>query len=127
MANLIDPAVAKLHLQKQLREVAKDLLHRVYGPGGIPWGTRFTEIEEVAVQLGHAVSLGMIEEGLTLQAAAGPAEPETCGCGEPVEPMGDTRPRLLSTRAGQAQWDEPKRYCRRCRAAFFPSGPRAGD
>jgi hypothetical protein len=126
MARLIDPAVAKQHLEKPLREMAKDLLERVYGPGGVPWGVRFAEIEEVAVQLGHAISLGMIEEGMTLQAAAVPPEAEICGCGEPVEPI-DARPRSISTRVGEAQWDEPKRYCRRCRAAFFPSGPGARD
>jgi hypothetical protein len=27
----------------------------------------------------------------------------------------------VETRGGEAQWQEPKHYCRRCRQAFFPS------
>jgi hypothetical protein len=95
MARLIDPAVAQQHLEKPLREVAKDRLERVYGPDGVPWAVRFTELEQIAVQLGHAISVGLIEEGRTLPAAAVPAEAEVCGCGEPVEPNDDARPRSI--------------------------------
>jgi hypothetical protein len=54
MARPTDPAVVKAELQNLLQGVAKHFLERVYGPGGMPWGTKFSELEDLAVELGHA-------------------------------------------------------------------------
>jgi hypothetical protein len=128
MAHVKDPAVVKDDLQNLLDGFAKDLNRRIYGDGGIPWGTKFADIEELAVQIGQEISRGMIEQGVGRQADDVPPEAETCsGCGVPVEPTDAKEPRGVQTRVGTAQWNEPKRYCPKCRAAFFPSVPSARD
>ena len=56
MARPTDPAVVKAELQNLLQGVAKHFLERAYGPDGMSWGTQFSELEELAVELGQAVS-----------------------------------------------------------------------
>jgi len=128
MARHPDPAVVTLELQNLLQGVAKHFLERVYGPDGMPWGTKFSEVEELAVVLGQTVSQHMIDQALARQAKAVPRAAETwSGCGGPVTPTGATEPRAVTTQVGTAQWNEPKRSCPRCRVAFFPSVPESGD
>ena len=101
---------------------AKYFIEKLYGTGGMPWGTKFADLEELAFQLGQAISRSMMDQALTRQGQTVPSEAETCsGCGEPLEPSDDIQPRAVLTRMGTAHWPEPKRYCPRCRAAFFPS------
>ena len=67
------------------RGLAKELNRRIYGEGGIPWGTKFADIEELAVQIGQEISRGMIEQGVGRQADDVPSEAESCsGCGVSV-------------------------------------------
>ena len=128
MARVKAPSVVKDELQNLLGGLAKELNRRIYGEGGIPWGTKFADIEELAVQIGQEISRGMIEQGVGRQAADVPPEAESCsGCGVSVKPTNASEPRGVQTRVGTAQWNEPKRYCPKCRAAFFPSVPSAGD
>jgi hypothetical protein len=128
MARHVDPKVVKAELDNLLQGVAKQLIHRVYGPEGMPWGTKFADLEELAVQLGQAVSENMIDQALTRQAAAVPVEANSCSaCGTPLDPAKGAEPRAVTTRVGTARWEEPKRYCPKCRAAFFPSVPSVGD
>lgn len=128
MARSVDPAVAKAELENLLQGVAKQLIHRVYGPDGMPWGTKFADLEELAVQLGQAISENMIDQALVRQAAAVPVEANSCSaCGTPLEPTGGAEPRAVATQVGTARWEEPKRYCPKCRAAFFPSVPGVGN
>jgi hypothetical protein len=128
MARHTDPAVVKAELQNLLQGVAKHFLERVYGPDGMPWGTKFSELEELAVVLGQAVSQNMIDQALARQAQAVPPEAETCsGCEGPVTSTSVTEPRAVTTQVGTAQWNEPKRFCPTCRVAFFPSVPQSGD
>ena len=68
MARVKDPEVVKDELQNLLGGLAKELNRRIYGEGGIPWGTKFAEIEELAVQIGEEISRGMIEQGVVRQA-----------------------------------------------------------
>jgi hypothetical protein len=72
----------------------------------------------------------MLDEALARQAAAHPQQPDAerrCpGCQQPL-PWDDTNPRLVQTRAGEAEWPEPKALCSRCRRAFFPPVPQPGD
>ena len=110
-----------------IQGVAKYFLEKVYGPEGMPWGTRFADLEELSVQIGQAMSRSMVDQALARQAQSVPSEAETCsGCGGRVEPRDDTEPRAVLTRVGTAHWNEPKRYCPKCRAAFFPSNPSTG-
>ena len=127
MAHSFDPAATVLDQENLVAGVAKHFLHKIYGAEGMPWGTKFSELEELAVQIGQAVSRSMMDQALTRQAHAVPPEAETCsGCGGRVEPTDDIEPRAVLTRVGPAHWPEPKRYCPRCRAAFFPSDEGVG-
>jgi hypothetical protein len=128
MARPVDPAVAKAELENLLQGVAKQLIHRVYGPEGMPWGTKFADLEELAVQLGQAVSQSMVDQALARQADAVPVGADFCGgCGRVVDRVADVEPRAVATQVGTARWDEPKRHCPKCRAAFFPSVAGVGD
>jgi hypothetical protein len=110
--------------------VAKSLVDRLYGPDGPPWGTKLTELEDVVLAVRQVLSEQMLDEALQRQAHTAeqrPAPFRPCPkCGQAVEPD-DPDPRLLHTRAGQAEWLEPTTYCRRCRRSFFPSGQESGD
>ena len=108
--------------------VAKNLADRLWGSKGPAWGTKLTELEDLVVAIREVLSERMLELGLERQAAT-PADQrppafQCCsGCGQaiPADPEEPTEPRLVQTRGGEAQWQEPKHYCRKCRQAFFPS------
>jgi hypothetical protein len=115
-------------LRHLIEGVAKNFADRVYGPQGPEWGTQFVEIEELAVQIGQAVTRQMCDQALQRQATRPvPAEEQVCpNCGQPVT-SADPEPRVVRTRAGEVQWQEPQQHCRRCRRSFFPSEQAAGD
>ena len=128
MAHTTDPAAVVVDQEALIQGVAKHFLHKVFGPEGMPWGTQFSDLEELAVQIGQAVSRSMMDQALAGQAQAEPPAGQACGvCGTPV-PAGPTgEPRAVTTTVGTVHWIEPKRYCPTCRAAFFPSVPESGD
>jgi hypothetical protein len=113
--------------------VAKNLADRIWGPKGPPWGTKLTQLEDLVVEIRDVLSEKMLELGLERQALT-PAEERPsafqhcsgCGLPLPAHPEEPTEPRLVQTRGGEAQWQEPKHYCRKCRQAFFPSVPESG-
>jgi hypothetical protein len=109
--------------------VAKNLIDKLYGPDGPPWGTKLTQIEDLFLAIRELLSEKMLADALARQAAAQaprPAAYGTCpGCQQPL-PCPATNPRLLETRAGAAAWAEPEGYCDRCRRSFFPSVPEPG-
>jgi hypothetical protein len=115
-------------LRHLIEGAAKNLVERVYGPRGPEWGTRFAEIEEVAIQVGQALSREMCDRALQQQAAEPvPVVDQVCPtCGKASQAQ-DPVPRVVKTRAGDARWEEPQTYCRSCRRAFFPSVETAGD
>ena len=108
--------------------VAKNLADRIWGPKGPKWGTTLTQLEDLVVDIREVLSEKMLELGLERQALT-PAEEcpkafrHCSGCGQatPVDSEEPTEPRLVQTRGGEAEWQEPKHYCRKCRQAFFPS------
>ncbi len=117
-------------LRAYVEGVAKNLVDKLYGPKGPAWGTKLTEIEDVLLEVRTLLTEKMLDLTLAHQAAAlaeQPAPSCTCpGCGAPL-PCPGTNPRILQTRAGEAEWAEPEGYCDRCRRAFFPSVPEPGD
>jgi hypothetical protein len=128
MARKSDVASGISAEQTLIDGTAKYFIEKLYGPDGMPWGTRFADLEELSFQLGQAISRSMMDQALTRQSQTVPPEAEICsGCGGHVAPTADTEPRAVLTRMGTAHWPEPKRYCPRCRAAFFPSDPGVGD
>lgn len=107
--------------------VAKNLADKLYGPEGPPRGTTFADLEELVVQLGQALSREMLTTILHRQATTQSAAADACPtCGRPATPE-DPVPRTVTTRVGEAAWDEPHRHCDRCRRSFFPSEPQPGD
>jgi len=111
-----------------LEGVAKNLADRIWGPRGPAWGTKLTQREDLVVEIREVLSEKMLELGLERQAST-PAEErppgfqQCSGCGQPT-PADAAAPlmsRIVQTRGGEAEWQEPKHYCRQCRPAFFPS------
>jgi hypothetical protein len=104
--------------------VAKNLIDKLYGPDGPPWGTQLTDIEDLFLAIREALTERMLADALARQAAAqarGPLPYRTCpGCQQPLV-CPDTQERIVETRAGDAAWAEPEGYCDRCRRSFFPS------
>ncbi len=104
--------------------VAKNLIDKLYGPDGPPWGTKLTAIEDQFLAIREALTQRMLADALARQAAAqarGPLPYRTCpGCQQPLA-CPDTQERVVETRAGDAAWAEPEGYCDRCRRSFFPS------
>ena len=104
--------------------VAKNLVEKLYGPKGPAWGTKLTEIEDVLLEIREVLTQTMLDRALAQQAAAveeHPACARICpGC-QAALPCPDTNPRIVQTRAGEAEWAEPEGFCDRCRRAFFPS------
>ncbi len=115
-------------LRIALEGTAKNFLHKVYGPEGMPWGTRFEELEDLAVAVGDEVARQMVNQALAQQAGTpAAANFHNCSqCGRPVLPE-KTNPRIVQTRVGDVEWSEPEGYCGRCRKAFFPSVQESGD
>jgi hypothetical protein len=113
-----------------LQGMAKNLLDRIYGPDGPPWGTQFLDLEDLIVELGKAFQKSLLDQALSRQAGtfhkAAPQHNACPGCGRPTAEK-DPEPRILQSRAGQAEWLEPHRYCDPCRKAFFPSVQEPGD
>jgi hypothetical protein len=109
--------------------VAKNLIDRLYGPDGPPWGTKLTELEDMVLAVRQVLSEKMLDEALQRQANTAASRPEAfrcCSkCGQEVA-MDDPDPRIMQTRGGEAEWLEPATYCNRCRRSFFPSGQESG-
>jgi hypothetical protein len=118
-------------VQPYIEGVAKSLVDRIYGPKGLPWGTRLTELEDVCLAVRELLTEEMLAQALRRQAELSEERPEPyrccSGCAGPVEPRSDAEPRNVQTRAGDAEWDEPNCYCRKCRQSFFPSEQEPGD
>ena len=120
MATSADPTSQAAALQPTLQAAAKNLLFRLYGEAGPPWGTPFADLEELALHLGHTLAAELLRQGLARQAATPPPPAGACPtCGGPTA-AADPEPRTVTTRAGEVGWQEPRRYCGRCRKAFSP-------
>src|SRR4051812_45550110 len=103
-------------LRPALQAAAKNVLRHAYGPDGMPWGTRFTDLEDMTVQVGRLLQtevLGAARRGRA--ATPPPADLRGCPtCGGPLDEQ-DPEARDLDTRAGPVAWDEPAASCPRCR------------
>ena len=116
-------------VEPYLEGVAKNLVDRIYGPDGLPWGTKLEELVDTVDAVRQMLSEKMLARALERQAQSEqrPAPFVKCsGCGGPVADKPDAEPRNVETRVGGAEWDEPHGYCRKCRQAFFPSEQEPG-
>jgi hypothetical protein len=104
--------------------VATNLIDKLHGPDGPPWGPTLTQIEDLILAVREVLSERMAADALARQAEAqskSTAVYRTCpGCQAPLT-CAEANERAPDTRAGEAEWAEPEGYCRRCRRSFFPS------
>ena len=113
-----------------IQGVAKNLIDRLYGPAGFPWGTQLTELEDTVAAVRQALTEAMLRHALSRQAAQEqrPPEYDRCpDCGQPTPTADPAQPRRLQTKVGTATWTEPKTRCQKCRRDFFPSESQFGD
>jgi hypothetical protein len=110
------------HVRPVLQATAKNLLHHLYGPQGLPWGTSFSDLEELVVQLSQVLGSELLDQALQRQAEQALPQPlQHCpSCGRPTQPR-DPEPRTVQARIGTADWQEPSSHCDHCRKSFFPS------
>jgi hypothetical protein len=111
--------------------VAKKLADDLWGPQGPPWGTRLTEMEDIALEARDILTQKFLQVGLERQSQSlqehAPAEATACpSCRQPFAEAAVPSPRNLQTRGGPVDWQEPHERCPRCRRAFFPSEPKSG-
>jgi hypothetical protein len=107
-----------------IKGVAKNLVDRLYGPQGPPWGTKFREIEATVAAIREILTEAMFQQALSRQAAVTHRPPEytLCpDCGRSTRAGDPPEARRIETGQGDAIWDEPKTRCEQCRRDFFPS------
>jgi hypothetical protein len=113
----------KLH--DRIKAIARELRQEVYGASGTPiWGTKFTEIEDVGVEIGDLLAREVI--GQSLEDQAGSMDVPTTTTGSEGK-AGEVEVRMVQTRRGEISWPEPKGYDKPSRKAFFPSVTSSGD
>lgn len=118
------------HCRHLLQGLAKNLVDRLYGPDGPPWGTPFSALEDAALLLAQSLRKAFLDLALSRQADAfllsPPAPLCLCpACGRDTLPK-DPQPRFLFARAATLEWHEPRRHCGKCRKAFFPQSMSLG-
>ena len=106
-------------LHDRIKAVAEELRREVYGPSGTPtWGTRFTEIEDLGVEIGDLLAREVIGQSLGEQAISAEVLPTVA---DENGTAGEIEVRIIQTRRGEVFWKEPKGYDKPSRKAFFPS------
>lgn len=123
------PAVVQ-PVEPYLEGVAKSLVDRIYGPEGLPWGTKLEELVDTVDAVRQLLTEKMLAQALERQAQSTPRPApfvKCSGCGGAVEDKPGAEPRNVQTRVGEAEWDEPHSYCRHCRQAFFPPEQESRD
>ncbi len=121
-----DVGSIRAELTPELQRFARQLGRTVF-PEVLPRGTRFSELEAIAVALGDEIARQLIESNVRGQADDWP-EADSAQCPECRGPTSEApdRTRSLTTTRGEFAWTEHARYCHRCRRAFFPSEPGVG-
>lgn len=121
-----DTAQIRKEFQDRLGRMARELAKELY-PGGMPRGTKFSELEEIAGTLGDEMARQLIELNVKEQADDWPEDElgECPACGGAARKAAD-QPRVLTTTRGDVAWKERVANCPRCRRAFFPSGSNVG-
>ncbi len=121
-----DTAIIRDGFRIRLGQIARELGRDLY-PDGLPRGTKFSELEDIAGALGDEMARQLIETQVRGQAEDWPeSELGECPvCGGPARKAPD-EPRVITTTRGDVAWSERVANCPRCRRAFFPSGPDAG-
>src|SRR5713101_5807608 len=77
--------------------VAKNLVDKLYGPAGPPWGTKLSDIEDLLLEVREVLTEQMLDLSLARQAEALPQQPQAArccpGCQQPLA-CEDANPRI---------------------------------
>jgi hypothetical protein len=121
-----DVAAIRTEFRDRLGRMARELGRELY-PDGLPRGTKFSELEDVAGALGDEIARQLVEVQVRGQAEDWPEDElgECPVCGGAARKAPD-EPRVVATTRGDVAWKERVANCPRCRRAFFPPGPGAG-
>ncbi len=121
-----DIARRPAEFQARVTQFARELSQEMF-PEGLPEGMKFSDLEEIAIEVGDEVSRTLIEGRVRARARSDP-DPQAQGCPECGGPLreGPRRVRKLTTTRGAVTWTEQTQRCPRCRRAFSPSRPGAG-
>ena len=121
-----DAAVIRNEFRDRLGQMARELGRELY-PDGLPRGTKFSELEDIAGALGDEMARQLIEIHVRGQAEDWPEDElgECPVCGGAARKAPD-QPRVVTTTRGDVAWKERVSNCPRCRRAFFPSEPGVG-
>jgi hypothetical protein len=120
-----DAAAIRGEFRNRLGQMARELGRELY-PEGLPRGTKFAELEDIAGALGDEMARQLVEIHVRGQAEDWPEEElgECPICGGAARKAPD-EPRAVTTTRGEVAWIERVANCPRCRRAFFPSEPGA--
>ena len=111
-------------IHARIKAIAQELRREVYGASGMPtWGTKFTEIEDLGVEIGDLLAREVIGQSVREQASS--AEVAALVAREDGK-AGETEVRMVQTRRGAVFWPEPKGYHPSSRKSFFPSEKQGG-
>ena len=121
-----DAAEIRREFHARLNQIARELTRELY-PEGLPRGTRFAKVEEVAAALGDEMARQLIEINVQEQADAWPEEgagrmPGLRGCG----PQAPDQPRVLMTTRGDVSWKQRVANCPAVGGLFFPQNQALG-
>lgn len=109
----------------ELVELAGQMRRLIYGGDGVPaWGTKFSQIEAEALEVGRELSRLIMEQSVGEQAEQLP--PQALQDGEELAGVIGTEPTVVETTAGEVQWKQPKARLSKARRDFFPSGQSTG-
>jgi hypothetical protein len=124
-------ATKKVDIPDEVRPVvaaaAKNLANHLWGSQGPAWGTSFATLEGLTAQITELLGSQLLHQALQRQAERPLPEPlRACpACSGPLDER-PPEPRSVHTTLGTADWQEPARYCPRCRRAFSPSEQEPG-
>ena len=109
----------------QLVDLARQMRRLIYGGEGVPeWGTKFSQIEAEALEVGRELSRLIMEQSVGEQAERLPQQ--ALQEAEELAGVIGTEPTVVETTAGEVQWKPPKTRLSKARRDFFPSGQSVG-
>ena len=109
----------------ELVDLARQMRRLIYGSEGVPeWGTKFSQIEAEALEVGRELSRLIMEQSVGEQAERLP--PQALQEAEELAGVIGTEPTVVETTAGEVQWKPPKTRLSKARRDFFPSQPSVG-
>ena len=91
----------------ELVDLARQMRRLIYGGEGVPeWGTKFSQIESEALEVGRELSRLIMEQSVGEQAERLPQQ--ALQGGEESAVVTGAEATVVETTAGEVQWKQPK-------------------